>query len=337
MAKFFLTISIPTYNRSKSVSKLVNEILSYNGSSVNIVVQDNCSSDNTKSFFDNLKTDRVIYRRNDKNRGAAYNYLASLVDNDSDYSLFMIDKDYIDIDYLRTFIDFLKQQQPAYGYVSLNRPKSSEINYNIYQKGEPAIRATAYLSKHPTGYFYQSKLVTKQMVDNYFSKISPTFPFPFEIINAQFGITNSAIIIDMPLLRQETRDDAVNNKSYSYNENNLFFSPIKRIEAFQIYYNNLFDLGINNKDKAVLFRDLYKRVLWQVSRGYKMAFEDNVITAHYGLKKRKVSLGEMIINLKAVYQNCKNNKPVNSGSQDLIIPFIIIIIRLCLSEMKSKL
>lgn len=74
-----LSICIPTYNRYPFVSKLVKHLLSFDNAlfkDVDLVIADNCSSDETQSFFQVLHNDtldHLKYYRNEKNIGATKN------------------------------------------------------------------------------------------------------------------------------------------------------------------------------------------------------------------------------------------------------------------------
>lgn len=60
----FLSICIPTYNRAEVVYKTVRNILNYNGNNIEIVVSNNCSSDNTEELLLEIKDKRVKYFKN---------------------------------------------------------------------------------------------------------------------------------------------------------------------------------------------------------------------------------------------------------------------------------
>ena len=80
-----LTIGIPTYNRSSKLAKLLyfleDEIYASNcESAVEVIVSDNCSSDNTESVVENYIQQNQCkyifkYNRNDKNLGLVNNVL----------------------------------------------------------------------------------------------------------------------------------------------------------------------------------------------------------------------------------------------------------------------
>lgn len=300
MSNYILSICIPTYNRISSLSRLIENLLGSNDDRFNIVVQDNCSTDGTEKYFLKQSSPRIVFRQNKENKGAAYNYMASLLENEGVYSLFVIDKDHLSISHLSKFIDYLQQRNPDFGFVELNLKEDGKFGVKAYHAGFDSIRTTAYLSKHPTGFFYRSSLLTKELIQSYFDEQGFDFPFPFEIINAHIGSQYQASVVYLPLLYQESTEETVKYKSISYNENNLFFSPEKRIEAFDRYVRDLQSLNINLSAKRKLFKDVFRRALSQVSIGYRSAMTNQIILSHYNLIERNVTVGEMFENLSKV-------------------------------------
>ena len=81
-----LTIAIPTYNRSeylkRSLENIITQILEVDnfGESIELVVSDNCSTDNTAEVIKNLssKYSFIKYNKNDENFGSDKNFLKCL-------------------------------------------------------------------------------------------------------------------------------------------------------------------------------------------------------------------------------------------------------------------
>ena len=74
MPKPLVSICIPTYNRSKNLNKTLNKLTSQeffqNTNCVEIVISDNCSSDNTQEVCEKYKKlfgDKIVYNRNSEN------------------------------------------------------------------------------------------------------------------------------------------------------------------------------------------------------------------------------------------------------------------------------
>lgn len=72
-----LSICIPTYNRGALIGKTLESIIAQSTGEVEIVVSDNASTDNTTEVIKAIsaKFPRIIYVREDVNRGADANYM----------------------------------------------------------------------------------------------------------------------------------------------------------------------------------------------------------------------------------------------------------------------
>ena len=67
--KILLSICIPTFNRAELLRPLVEECLSIKSDEIEVVVSDNCSTDNTEKRMRAFNDDRFRYHRNSENIG----------------------------------------------------------------------------------------------------------------------------------------------------------------------------------------------------------------------------------------------------------------------------
>ena len=96
----FLSICIPTYNRGEHVSLLVKSILENDSKEFDIVVLDNCSTDNTKELLEQIKDSRLIFKQNKENIGGKLNSAQILTKASGEYALLCLDRDSIDVKYI---------------------------------------------------------------------------------------------------------------------------------------------------------------------------------------------------------------------------------------------
>jgi len=79
--EYLLTIAIPTYNRHRYIKELIPELLNQcddadpGANTIEIVISDNASTDETGDYFRRLDHDRIAYFRNDNNIGADANFI----------------------------------------------------------------------------------------------------------------------------------------------------------------------------------------------------------------------------------------------------------------------
>jgi glycosyltransferase involved in cell wall biosynthesis len=67
-----VSIIMPTYNRAKFLMNAVNSVIGQSYSNWELLIVDDCSTDNTKAIVAAIADPRVQYIRLDSNRGAAY-------------------------------------------------------------------------------------------------------------------------------------------------------------------------------------------------------------------------------------------------------------------------
>lgn len=84
MEKPLVSICIPTYNRVEALKKCVDSIISskyYSPQSVEIVISDNCSTDETQEYVQSIVDNnryRIFYSRNEENIGGDMNFIKVL-------------------------------------------------------------------------------------------------------------------------------------------------------------------------------------------------------------------------------------------------------------------
>ncbi|MDJ0699537.1 MAG: glycosyltransferase family 2 protein [Woeseiaceae bacterium] len=98
-----VTIGIPTYNRADGfLREALESALGQTYEFVEIIVSDNCSTDNTAQYIAGFDDERLRYLRHGKNLGPNGNFNACLNAATGDYFLLLCDDDLIDADMVET-------------------------------------------------------------------------------------------------------------------------------------------------------------------------------------------------------------------------------------------
>jgi glycosyltransferase involved in cell wall biosynthesis len=113
-----VSITIPTYNRShllkKTLVQLFKEIDDHNlHGEVEIVISDNCSTDNTTEIVNEYITKskyRIVYNRNEQNLGVIKNILKLIDFSNGKYWMFYGDDDVIPTGNLKPIVENFKTQ-----------------------------------------------------------------------------------------------------------------------------------------------------------------------------------------------------------------------------------
>ena len=103
-----VTIGIPTYNRAnKTLPAALKSALDQTYNKLQIVVSDNCSSDNTEQLVTSFNDNRIDYIRHAHNIGANNNFNACVEHAKGEYFLLLHDDDIVDEDFVQCCIDAL--------------------------------------------------------------------------------------------------------------------------------------------------------------------------------------------------------------------------------------
>lgn len=100
-----VTIAIPTYNRAGTyLSECLVSASVQTYRNLEIIVSDNCSSDQTPAYVAGFKDARIRYFRHERNIGANNNFNFCLSKATGEYFLLLQDDDMIDPDFIETCI-----------------------------------------------------------------------------------------------------------------------------------------------------------------------------------------------------------------------------------------
>ncbi|TVL99232.1 MAG: hypothetical protein CV087_18885 [Candidatus Brocadia sp. WS118] len=101
-----ITIGISTYNRAGSyLTQALESALNQTYRNLEIIVSDNCSTDNTEAVVTNYQDPRIQYIKQEKNIGANNNFNFCLRKAKGAYFLLLHDDDLIDSDFIETCME----------------------------------------------------------------------------------------------------------------------------------------------------------------------------------------------------------------------------------------
>lgn len=108
-----ISICIPTYNRSSYVGRCIESVLGYQEDDIEVIVLDNCSTDNTVNVIAMYKDPRLKLLRNHENIGARRNIRKILDIATAEYCFFLTDDDMLVPGALHIVIEFIKKNTPS--------------------------------------------------------------------------------------------------------------------------------------------------------------------------------------------------------------------------------
>jgi len=106
MSDPFITIAIPTYNRAdKYLKETLECALNQTYSNTEILVSDNCSTDNTEEVVRSFDDPRLVYYKQEENLGSYGNMNFLLEKAKGDYFHMYHDDDRIDLDFIESCME----------------------------------------------------------------------------------------------------------------------------------------------------------------------------------------------------------------------------------------
>ena len=130
-----ITVGIPTYNGEKYLSQAITSVLNQTYQNLEIIISDNCSTDNTESIVNSaIKNDnRIKYFKHSCNIGYINNFNSIPLKSSGDYFIFFADDDIYDKDFIKIlFQEFQKDSSItlAIGSVKLITLEGKELTHN---------------------------------------------------------------------------------------------------------------------------------------------------------------------------------------------------------------
>lgn len=324
-----LSFCIPTYNREKSVLRLVTDILSSNDQSIEVVVLDNGSTDNTLNVLEKIDDERLSLYSNGENKGALFNMVNVLNKGTGQFLVYSTDQDHIDISLIPDFKKMLAEQKNIAGGYCLFVSNVVDC-YEVYSKGYEAIKKAAYLSRHPTGYFFNRELMQNTNFTERFSDYEFVDLFPLEFVFAEIFQSGNAIIYQNPIFTPETGDKVEKNKSSTTNGSidNAFFSPKSRLKMAVSYSQHIETLDLSVVEKKRLMMDVFVKGLATATFGFQLIMSNQRLCIHYYMEQRSIGLLELLRIFKQFYSGYRlKTANLNAACSNRISFFVYFSLR----------
>lgn len=135
-----VSVVIPTYKRDAVVSRAIDSVLTQTYDDYEIVVVDDCSTDNTRAVVEGYDDDRVRYVRHDENRGACSARNTGIEHSNGRYVAFLDSDDEWDETKLAKQVKCMKRAPESVGVVytgyRVKRSDSVELGQVPSKRGD---------------------------------------------------------------------------------------------------------------------------------------------------------------------------------------------------------
>lgn len=223
MEKEMISVIIPTYNRAKTIKRAIDSVLKQTYSNTEIIVIDDCSTDNTLDIIKSYKNDKIRYYKLEQNSGAcvarnkgieiALGSYISFLDSDDEYLKEKLEKQMKILKETNTQVTFC-----ALNFIeNLKMKKIPNINIDKIKNMTNELLKENFID---TSTILAHKEVFKTIK---FDKVLPRFQ-DWDIairISKLYRIS----YLDEALLNQYIQDDSITTNQQ------------KKIKAYEILYN----------------------------------------------------------------------------------------------------
>lgn len=303
------SICIPTYNRATAVCKSVSDILSCEDARLEVIVSDNNSTDNTLALLNDIKDARLKVITSEQNAGSTANSVKALASGNGKYVMFLTDKDYVLMHNMPQIFSVLEENNFAAGWFTLDC-KADSLSLNISRDKQAAFTNMAYLSKHPSGYFFNKELLSKMNIKQRFSDVDKTRGFVFEFLFAELAAMGLAVEISVNFCRSVPPpfDGLKHSFTYSPEKNNIFFFPQNRFDTFEKYLAHLNTLPLKRSERRRVLKHLVERTFLQCVYWYANDLQNKPVCDWYNIKEAQRTPPPEHERLAAFYKMLKSAK-----------------------------
>ncbi len=300
-----ISFCIQVYNQSEFLRECIESIVEYKGKDIEIIVNDNCSTEDIKTVVERFSDDRLIYYRNDKNLGLDGNILIGMSRAKGSYVFLLRTKDHVIASRIPHMIQMVRDN-PSIVYMqgsALDEENHRVVNYKsdaIYKKGKEARKAHKMMYVHPSGNLFKNNLISyKEIYDFIINRYNIKQIFvAHELIRMQYVTMGDFCTIQEPnwvLASVKLRRDVSVNIDKEY-----VYSPKFVIEAIDCearWAGKIFSGKEMLKEWLRLINNNYATCTYR----YYGAWKKKHLKVHYGkiknkpdiVKERKLFLEEL--------------------------------------------
>lgn len=289
-----ISICIPTFNRSVKVYELVTDLLLYPGHDMQVIVLDNCSTDNTKDILNSINDYRFFFIQNDTNIGGTLNPIKCLTLASGKFAFLCLDKDCLNHEAIGQLIGHVNTDPNVlFGRCAINiDTREADI---FYEKGYSSLAKMAYSSRHPTGFFYRTnEFLRLKILEKIFTE-KKKFPFFADLINAEMAILGKSQVINLPAFFTESKSEASITPSFTYDASSVYFSPECRIIEFDTYLQSAETLKLSNFDLFKLIWKIFAQELMLSTFVYKDMMSDKDVCEHHRITMQNITIKDIWI------------------------------------------
>ena len=137
-----VSVIMPSYNTAKFIKETIESVLNQTYQNFEIIIVDDCSTDNTDEVVAEIKDERIKYIKNEKNSGAAISRNRALREAKGKWIAFLDSDDVWLPEKLEKQIAFMKKNGYAFSYTQYEEMDEDSNLSGVYVTGPKKITKT---------------------------------------------------------------------------------------------------------------------------------------------------------------------------------------------------
>ena len=264
-----LSISIPTWNRAKflaiSLESFLEQLKDIPTGIVELYVSDNCSDDNTKDVVNEYIAAGlpITYNRNDRNLGAAGNFIRCMEWASGKYILLLGDDDIFLPGALKYLLDIIRSGN--YGLIHIHHFKDLSQEVKVYENVDDFYKQISYWFTFMSGSVFRKEVVGT--IDSEKYKHTNLLQMPYYIASAQCGENN--LLINKCLLQCGL--DAKSNGGYNF---------------YEVFIQNYLSIWRDFYNQNKISKDTFLHIKKDIYVNFVQKYNIELLSKGRGIKKK---------------------------------------------------
>lgn len=306
----YLSFCISSYKRKEMLIELVKHLLSCDSQDIEVVVVDDCSMDGTAEELQVISDNRLRYRVNPVNRGAALCWYDALEFGQGKWLFQVLDRDWIDIQLVNKLISTLRELEcKNVGFAAARERLGRQGDYQLYTKGLEVQKEFALRDSHPTGQIFRRDCwLGIGNREQYFADQKYGI-YPHGYLYAILGNIYAGAQIHFDICSKRTyreRYERTVSRVYEIrNDKQPWFYPEKGMQFLRLACENL-ELIEGKEEQRQVARCRYVRFSKYATNVYYDVCMDEVVKQRYRCENLSTNYMELLRNLFSYILEARN-------------------------------
>lgn len=290
-----MSICLPVYNQSQLVSECLDRILLHPGNEIEIVVNDDNSTEDILRVVNNKADSRIRYYHNERNLGHDLNIISSFRNAKAKFAFLLRTRDYILADSIPLILDRLEQNENT-AYLTgtaINQDGKVKLRFTDgrVMAGIDAVKRDTELYIHPSGSVYAIELLDLDRLECAIRKTQiEKFSFVCHtMMRAQLALAGDFEFIQKPIWVYTDTEKAIDKAVNATTDRSSVYSPMLSRQRYECEFQWI-DTIMPQKHKDISMRALFSRYLQICTWSFQRINKSAELQAHYSFDEVRFSL-----------------------------------------------